>query len=108
MTATRKAIAAGAAAILTLSLAQSPAFCGPALHAGSAPGSGSDLQLSLRLCADLEAGWRLNAGESLFSALGAFRLTMQDDGNLVIYTRENKASWQSKTYSRVDDIPVAK
>ncbi len=35
-------------------------------------------------------------------------LRCQDDGNLVIYTRQNKAIWQSKTYARVDDIPVAK
>lgn len=34
---------------------------------------------------DLEAGSRLNAGDCLFSPLCAFRLTMQDDGNLVLY-----------------------
>jgi hypothetical protein len=42
-------------------------------------------QMSVNLCTDLQSGWRLNSGESLFSALGGFRLTMQDDGNLVLY-----------------------
>ena len=39
----------------------------------------------VNVCTDLNSGWRLSAGESLFSALGGFRLTMQDDGNLVLY-----------------------
>ena len=30
-------------------------------------------------------------------------LRCQDDGNLVIYTPEKKAIWQSKTYSRFID-----
>jgi hypothetical protein len=42
-------------------------------------------QVSVNLCSDLQCGWRLNSGESLFSALGGFRLIMQDDGNLVLY-----------------------
>jgi hypothetical protein len=43
------------------------------------------LQTSPILSTDLKAGWRLEAGGSLYSALGAFRLTMQSDGNLVLY-----------------------
>jgi hypothetical protein len=50
-----------------------------------APVTAEGAQVSASLCTDLKAGWRLNAGESLFSALRGFRLTMQDDGNLVLY-----------------------
>jgi len=46
---------------------------------------GRHAQATVNLCTELRAGWRLTAGESLFSALGGFRLTMQDDGNLVLY-----------------------
>jgi hypothetical protein len=72
---------------------RSPAFSGlvlaalesPALGVETAAGSVNDSQAPPSLCTDLTPGWRLNAGESLFSALGAFRLIMQDDGNLVLY-----------------------
>ena len=40
----------------------------------------------LNLTKDLKPGQRLNRGDSLFSALGAFRLTLETDGNLVLYT----------------------
>jgi hypothetical protein len=40
----------------------------------------------LNLSKDLKPGQRLNRGDSLFSALGAFRLTLQTDGDLVLYT----------------------
>jgi hypothetical protein len=112
MTATQRTVAAAAAVLVALNSAQSPARFGPALSAGSATASGRELQVSVNLCSDLNSGWRLGSGESLFAALGGFRLVMQNDGNLVFYaidyTRDNKAIWQSKTYSRVDDIPVAK
>jgi hypothetical protein len=55
------------------------------LLASPASDTTRDLQVSVNLCTDLNSGWRLNSGESLFSALGGFRLTMQDDGNLVLY-----------------------
>ncbi len=35
---------------------------------------------------DLKPGRRLGRGDSLFSALGGFRLAMQSDGDLVLYT----------------------
>jgi hypothetical protein len=38
-----------------------------------------------KLSRDLYSGWQLNAGDSLFSSLAAFRLVMQEDGNLVLY-----------------------
>jgi hypothetical protein len=50
-----------------------------------AAASDSELQVSVNLCTDLNSGWWLNSGESLFSALGGFRLVMQNDGNLVLY-----------------------
>ena len=40
---------------------------------------------TINLSKDLKPGQRLNRGDSLFSPLGGFRLTMQDDGNLVLY-----------------------
>ena len=57
----------------------------PVRGVAPAPEPASVAQVSINLCNDLEPGWQLAAGESLFSALGAFRLTMQDDGNLVLY-----------------------
>ncbi len=40
---------------------------------------------TVNLSKDLKPGQRLNRGDSLFSPLGGFRLTMQDDGNLALY-----------------------
>ncbi len=85
MTATRKTVAAAAVVMLALGAARSTAPFEHALHAGSAIASERELQVSVNLCADLISGWRLNSGESLFSALGGFRLVMQNDGNLVLY-----------------------
>ncbi len=56
-----------------------------ALLASPAFDANCETQVMVNLCIDLKAGWRLSSGESLFSALGGFRLTMQDDGNLVLY-----------------------
>ncbi len=85
MTATQKIVAAAAVVLLALNSARSPALFGPVLHAGSAAESERALQVSVNLCTDLNSGWRLHSGESLFSALGGFRLVMQNDGNLVLY-----------------------
>jgi hypothetical protein len=85
MTATQKTVTAAAVVLLALNSARTTAVFGPVLHAGSAAGSERELQVSVNLCADLISGWRLNSGESLFSALGGFRLVMQNDGNLVLY-----------------------
>ena len=71
--------------------AEAPALA--AIAAEFAPGSTEralnvshrEQQLTVNLCTELRAGWRLTAGESLFSLTGGFRLTMQDDGNLVLY-----------------------
>jgi RNA polymerase sigma factor (sigma-70 family) len=41
---------------------------------------------ALNLTKDLKPGGRLGRGDSLFSALGGFRLFMQADGDLVLYT----------------------
>jgi hypothetical protein len=57
----------------------------PGVRIASAPELANVSQVSINLCTELKAGWRLTAGESLFSPLGGFRLTMQDDGNLVLY-----------------------
>jgi hypothetical protein len=56
-----------------------------AVRRGSAPELGDASQVSVNLCTELKAGWQLNGGESMFSPLGGFRLTMQGDGNLVLY-----------------------
>jgi hypothetical protein len=85
MTATQRTVAAAAAVLVALNSAQSPALFGLALSAGSATASGRGLQVSVNLCTDLNSGWRLGSGENLFSALGGFRLVMQNDGNLVLY-----------------------
>jgi hypothetical protein len=85
MTAKQKIVALAAVVAGTISCVQSPALLGRALDADSASSEPSELQVSVNLCTDLQSGWRLNAGESLFSALGGFRLTMQGDGNLVLY-----------------------
>jgi hypothetical protein len=77
MTATQRTVATAVLVNLALSCARLPALVAPA--------SGREPQISVNLCTDLNSGWRLNSGESLFSPLGGFRLTMQDDGNLVLY-----------------------
>ena len=41
--------------------------------------------IAARYSKDLRPGRRLGTGGSLFSPLGAFRLVLQDDGNLVLY-----------------------
>jgi hypothetical protein len=92
LTAIRKTVSAAAVVLLALYSARAPALFGPTLHAGSEVASDSELQVSVNLCSDLNSGWRLNSGESLFAALGGFRLVMQNDGNL----------------PRIDDVPMAK
>jgi hypothetical protein len=42
----------------------------------------------------------LSKGQSLHSKNGKYRLTLQDDGNLVLYTDQNKAIWNSGTYGK--------
>jgi hypothetical protein len=61
----------------------------PDLRPGSAPEPGNASQVSVNLYTELKAGWQLNRGESLFSPLGGFRLTMQGDGNLLLYHIED-------------------
>ena len=46
----------------------------------------------------LSAGERLTAGQSLTSPNGKYDLTMQTDGNLVLYDSASQAVWNSKTY----------
>ncbi len=62
-----------------------PAAEAPPPPVGPDPDTVNVPQVLANVFTDLKAGWRLGAGESLFSALGGFRLTMQDDGNLVLY-----------------------
>ena len=57
----------------------------PARPAGLALESTKASQLRPNPRTDLEAGLQLTAGDCLFSPLCAFRLTMQDDGNLLLY-----------------------
>ena len=45
----------------------------------------ADARFTRALSKDLDLGWRLGVGGSLFSPLGGFRLVLQDDGNLVLY-----------------------
>jgi RNA polymerase sigma factor (sigma-70 family) len=51
---------------------------------------------AVNLTKDLRPGRRLNRGDSLFSALGGFRLIMQEDGDLALYDMND--------VPRVDDI----
>src|ERR1700674_562870 len=48
----------------------------------------------------LHPGESLNTGQSLRSANGWFNMVMQSDGNLVLYTRNGRALWQSGTGGR--------
>ena len=45
---------------------------------------------------DMQPGELLTANSSIMSISGRFRLTYQDDGNLVLY-RAGRAMWSSKT-----------
>ena len=45
----------------------------------------------------LDAGQQLTKGQNLVSTNGEYRLSMQTDGNLVIYDASNKALWNTKT-----------
>ncbi len=45
----------------------------------------------------LRVGEKLSAGKSLYSPDGRFRLTMQKDGNLVIYRPDGRSLWASNT-----------
>jgi hypothetical protein len=54
-------------------------------------------QPSVPYCSDLRPGEALYANESVWSANGAFRLTMQGDGNLVLYGPSG-AMWASMTF----------
>ncbi len=46
----------------------------------------------------LNPGTRLTTNQSIISSDGRFRLTMQDDGNLVVYrTHDNHALWATGT-----------
>ncbi|ONI89394.1 aqualysin [Saccharothrix sp. ALI-22-I] len=46
----------------------------------------------------LGRGERLNAGQSKASQSGQYRLTMQSDGNLVLYTAAGQPVWHTFTY----------
>ncbi|NVJ60249.1 MAG: DUF5011 domain-containing protein [Gammaproteobacteria bacterium] len=45
----------------------------------------------------LQSNQRLNVGEQIESSNGAYRLTMQTDGNLVLYTSNGSPVWASGT-----------
>ena len=46
----------------------------------------------------LECGQSLQQGESIWSTNEQYRLTMQDDGNLVLYDGKNQPHWASNTW----------
>ncbi len=48
----------------------------------------------------LVPGTRMERGDTLLSRLTAFRLDMQHDGNLVLYTVGNAPLWASNTVGR--------
>ena len=90
MIAIRQTVLAAALAIGAATSANSPAFLPSMLRAEASGKSACDSQVLVNVCTDLNSGWRLNAGESLFSVLGGFRLTMQADGNLVLYAIDDR------------------
>ena len=47
----------------------------------------------------LKPGESIQAGDSLISSNGNYRLEMQTDGNLVIYNQNNQAIWHTHTYN---------
>ncbi|WP_156758623.1 S8 family serine peptidase [Actinokineospora pegani] len=54
----------------------------------------------------LTKGQRLTAGQGLRSPNGQFRLDMQADGNLVLYTQSNQAWWSSGTWNNPGSYTV--
>jgi peptidoglycan/xylan/chitin deacetylase (PgdA/CDA1 family) len=54
---------------------------------------GASTQVSDRLI----PGQQLSVGQSLYSRDGRYRLVLQGDGNLVIYSPRNRAIWSTKT-----------
>ena len=69
------------AAVLAVSLA----------WGGTTPASAANYTLQLN------GGQQLNPGDSLLSPSGLFLLTMQSDGNLVLYSPGHIAIWASNT-----------
>jgi hypothetical protein len=45
----------------------------------------------------LQSGQQLNVNQSIQSANGNYRLVLQTDGNLVLYTKSSQALWSTKT-----------
>jgi RNA polymerase sigma factor (sigma-70 family) len=54
-------------------------------NASSSPPTGAPASSGLSLSKDLSPGRRMDRGDSLFSPLGGFRLTLQQDGDLALY-----------------------
>jgi hypothetical protein len=64
---------------------------------GSALWASSSTLPGPEACGALGQGHALNNGQNLYSCNGQFRLTMQSDGNLVLYAG-SQALWASNTY----------
>jgi len=60
-------------------------------------GTSAGTSFVYQLVDTMSAGQRLSAGQSLSSSNGGYRLTMQADCNLVVYTSAGAAKWGSST-----------
>jgi hypothetical protein len=54
----------------------------------------------------LDSGGRLNPGATLYSPNGSQALTMQTDGNLVLYAPGHVAIWESRTAGHAGSILI--
>ncbi len=73
---------------------------GKAVWASETSGKGSTSMITYTSCdqaKDKLTNSQLQAGSSLCSDNKKYLLTMQGDGNLVIYIRESNATWASET-----------
>ena len=88
----KKALYATMQSALTAS-APAPATPSPATPSPATPQAPS-------ACGTLGSGGSLTSGQSLLSCDRQHRLTMQDDGNLVLYGRGNAVLWATYTVGR--------
>jgi len=84
-------IEAGVAPSIPYNAEQKPTSTGGFVPAPDLPKGTGEI-----LCSDADSS-KLNKGQNLYNANGWYRLTMQHDGNLVIYNKANQPVWSSDT-----------
>jgi surface antigen len=64
---------------------------------GWIPAAAMPTQPSVPYCSDVRPNEALFANQSVWSSNGAYRIIMQGDGNLVLYTASGSALWSTRT-----------